>query len=315
MGQLGSRPASTSSLQGQQRQGAKEPPAALANWTEAQLLRLIGEKKLAPRFALTSSVERETECPICFCEYEYLNLVSCCQQLVCTNCYIKLRKPLDSNCMCCFCEKKGFLVTFSAGAGDMPQQDGPGISSSPASSSSTPYRSRTATPVHIPLSSKADRKVLEREISLSRSYVTHDSGRYYGGGGERGRSNSEQVVHRASNDRRPLPSQQEALRELSRLLGGGDTGEVERLEDFMMMAAIRQSMQEAPTSTSHSAAAGGVGGEKVGLPPLPPPASSDMSSQEGGRESADSLDEEEQMLLAITLSLGVEPSASDPSGR
>lgn len=345
MGLFGSRPRQPSHFQqsGQQQSSSQaeggerqqqpppSPSSSYPNWTEGQLLRLISEKKLAPRYALTTTVplERETECPICFGEYD-LNLVCCCQQFICTNCFVTLRKPLDVKCVCPFCEKQGFHVTFAfTDAGDKPNDNAVDC---PTSSSSTPYRSRTATPMHIPLSSKADRTALEREISLSRSYDTHDSVRYYGG--ERGRSNSEQVAparHRNSNENRrqgPPSSQQEALRELSLMLG--DTGEVERLEEIMLMAAIRQSMQEAlppppppPTGfgkTNHTGAAptaaagaaggrGGAGEKFGGPPPLPrslPPAAvtEDTSSQEGGRESGGSLSEEEQMLLAITLSLG-----------
>lgn len=291
MGLLGSRPRAPAppvspagTLQRQAGAGSrgKEAPEPV-NWTESQLIRLINDEKMAPRYTLSSTitVDRETECPICFNDFEFLNVVCCCQHLICTNCYIKLRKPLDFHCLCPFCDKKGFLVTFeSKKQREEKQGEGGGTT---AAATSTPYRSRTAMPDHIPLSSKADRRELEREITISRSFDVHDSARYLGSG-ERGRSNSERMTPgryrggRGSNDRPRAPAnQQDALRELTRLLG--DSGEVDRLEEIMLMAAMRASMQDVST----------------GLPPPPtmtsstPPAARPASPTASSSDSSSSV--------------------------
>ena len=58
----------------------------------------------------------DKECPICFLNYGALNSVVCCNQSICTNCYVELRnaQPVTKNCHCPFCHQLGFVTTYSA---------------------------------------------------------------------------------------------------------------------------------------------------------------------------------------------------------
>ena len=297
--------------------GPRKPVEQLKPWTEAQIVAAIAEKKLAPRDPLSSSQaqaqeqeqERETECPICFCDYDSLNSVLCCNQLVCTSCYVNLRKPQDAKCACPFCEKPGFLVA-PADAG---------------SSSSTPkpaFRSRTTTPTFVPTCSKADRQTIEREISATRSSADFDSPRGSYTSSILFRDLSRSSASSSSSPRFSSPSPEirgQALREhLGRLLhdasrmGPGGLGHV---NEVLLLEAIRQSLEQGQGSggEDHPPPVPPTGlGQGQGPPlPFPPPDGRDRLESAGSVLSdASSLTEEEQLQLAISLSLRDEPSPS-----
>lgn len=299
------------------------------SWTESMIIRQISEKKLAPRVSMTSSMlDRETECPICFNDFEHLNLVNCCKQFICTECYVKLRKPCDSECMCPFCEKLGFLVTVVDGNSEPPKT----VCAITATTSSDPptatpprspqFRSRTSTPLYIPVSSKSDRQNIEKEIKQSRSLDSNfDSGFYrrpMHSQSAIGSTPSPSAMARAVVRRSQAGSSgsgqfhpHDTYRELTRMLEGASG--FSDVNDMLLLAAIRQSMAEsAPSAASPTHPPSPTPRPAPEQPPLPeayntPQPYSNRSRLSSSAESTMSemseMTEEEQMQLAISLSL------------
>ena len=319
----------------------KEP---IRKWTEDQILRLVEEKKLASRTALStqsaSLVDRETECPICFNDFEQLNAVICCNQLVCTQCYLTMRKPGEVNCICPFCDHAGFPVVPVDNAASLAHQASES-ESSPGGIATRARRKTFSTPVHVPVATKEDRESMEKEIRMSRSA---DAGQRPWRGGvaspppARGSRGSPRSLGTAT-------SPEEAIRELANMLQGSHLSEV---NEMLLAAVIRQSMQQgnstmgmsppqaqgsvsaaAATPAPAPAAPAAALGIAPTFPPPPPYSAQNIgaqattplqsplrdrlsSSAESALSEMSELTEEEQLQLAISLSLA--PSAaSEPS--
>jgi len=350
---LGSSRGSRSSAQSIASPSSSKPQIK-KEWTEEQIARLIEEKKLASRKTLGSlTVDRETECPICFNDFEQLNSVSCCNQFICTDCYVKIRKPGQINCLCPFCDNAGFPVmpvdrekvpSLEHGAPQSP--DG-----TPGSNPQAFRRKTPTTPVHIPLATKADRESIEKDIQISRSMDTGDDlGRLSAGRSSYSSANSgmaslaSQLASRRAGSRdsgTPVSPEDEMIRGLSRMLQGSNIADV---NDIMLLAAIRQSMQQgqppAPPTQASAADGGGSGQSSSpsvalsesaihhtesggeGQPPGPAPATPVRTqllapslrdrAESGISEMSElsALTEDEQLQLAISLSLS--PSSGSP---
>mmetsp|Transcript_7731 Transcript_7731/g.13081 ORF Transcript_7731/g.13081 Transcript_7731/m.13081 type:complete len:496 (-) Transcript_7731:197-1684(-) len=80
-----------------------------AEWNEANVLKMITEKKLAPRDA---AGEFCIECPICFLDFAVANTVKCCKQCICTDCVVQLNSK-SSKTPCPFCGAESLEVTYS----------------------------------------------------------------------------------------------------------------------------------------------------------------------------------------------------------
>ena len=284
--------------------GRKETAAVKKSWTEDQIARLILEKKLAPRVALNNqSVDRTTECPICFNDLEHLNAVMCCNQFICTDCYVKIRRPGEVNCICPFCDSQGFPVTPVVDDSSAAADPSTPATATTSSSASSLRRKQPTSPIHIPLATKADRDSIEKEIQSSRSLSQHDEfyGNSFSSGPRGSRSSSEFSAAGAGQGRfiasmrrasagagagagagspqsRPSGSE-DAIREISRMLQGSTLADVNEL---MLLAAIRQSMAEQqgsqPAAGSGSVSAG-PRDPAVSPPPAPPsPARSSLTA-------------------------------------
>lgn len=343
-GRTGQSPPPLSPSAGAAAAARKEP---VRKWTEDQVLRLVEEKKLASRTALSSQsaslVDRETECPICFNDFEQLNAVMCCNQLVCTQCYVTIRKPGEVNCICPFCDHAGFPVVPVGDAASLAHQASES-ESSPEGTATRARRKTFSTPVHVPVATKEDRESMEKEIRMSRSA---DAGQRPWRGAvvsppsARGSRTSQRNSGTAT-------SPEEAIRELANMLQGSHLSEV---NEMLLAAAIRQSMQQGNVGMSSPQTAEGsnpVASPTAAAslehiaptfsppppysaqsiqpplpphspqPPLPPPPPHSpardrlSSSAESALSEMSELTEEEQLQLAISLSLA--PSAtSEPS--
>jgi len=92
-----------------------------AKFNDKTVTQLISEGKLAP-LEIKEMRNNESiigvdvsECPICFLTYKSLNDSSCCNEKICTNCYIALR---NDSCAafsnrCPFCHQVGFLTKYN----------------------------------------------------------------------------------------------------------------------------------------------------------------------------------------------------------
>ncbi|TDH66904.1 hypothetical protein CCR75_008505 [Bremia lactucae] len=84
-------------------------------WEHKAARRLILERKLAPRFPGQEAKEGffTLECPICFMFYPgNLNVSSCCSKPICSECYLQIRPPQKPIC-CPFCNQEAFGVQYA----------------------------------------------------------------------------------------------------------------------------------------------------------------------------------------------------------
>eukprot|EP01036_Dinobryon_divergens_P025277 gene25277-33807_t len=144
------------------------------DWREVSYVKkLIIEKKLAPTPASDSEV-RDKECPICFLNYENLNSVVCCNQNVCTDCFVQL-KIANDKCACPFCGKDTLSVTFIAdNSPSPPKKLGTLTTQLPKETPKTETFEKTSD-IFIPRSSKSDRDALEDQIRNQRSSLEDES--------------------------------------------------------------------------------------------------------------------------------------------
>ncbi|KAL6785360.1 hypothetical protein ACKKBG_A03520 [Auxenochlorella protothecoides x Auxenochlorella symbiontica] len=84
-----------------------------------RLARFIKQGFLAPIWSREGEEDPENdhECPICFHHFPTLNSTTCCNQSICTECFLKLVQPQPGGSRygspCPFCNKVGFHVYYS----------------------------------------------------------------------------------------------------------------------------------------------------------------------------------------------------------
>jgi hypothetical protein len=85
------------------------------DWEDRTLRKLILSKKLSPFFPPPESKSEDNEeCPICLmCYAGGLNRSACCQQSICSECYLQVRKnPRDYHAECPFCKTRPYNITY-----------------------------------------------------------------------------------------------------------------------------------------------------------------------------------------------------------
>jgi hypothetical protein len=83
-------------------------------------LQILSLENLKQRLAPTTIIqvvnddmESESECPICFNNYEHLNVSSCCRGNICTTCFIDLKALKSSkSSICPFCNTANYSVYY-----------------------------------------------------------------------------------------------------------------------------------------------------------------------------------------------------------
>mmetsp|Transcript_1512 Transcript_1512/g.4556 ORF Transcript_1512/g.4556 Transcript_1512/m.4556 type:complete len:287 (+) Transcript_1512:299-1159(+) len=97
-------------LRGSGREAVKSSEVA-NGWDELCVQRLLVEGKLAARGCGSAEPSKASiECPICFLYYGTVNATTCCQQPVCTECYLKVRPVRRGATDCPFCGKERFAA-------------------------------------------------------------------------------------------------------------------------------------------------------------------------------------------------------------
>lgn len=113
----------------------------------------ISENKLAPR--TSPEYIGDEECNICFMD-SILNRCNCCQNSICTNCFVLMKKKDSINIICPYCEFNPFDVTFKSFNNIFSPDD--------VKLSTKIEKVKSIENVYIPKSSVQDRHELEREI-------------------------------------------------------------------------------------------------------------------------------------------------------
>ena len=163
---------------------------------------VIDDSKFAPKKQIFTEIYENTECPICFLNYEALNEALCCKQMICTECYLLMKHTAIQavvKCPCPFCSNEVLNIIYRS---QLPILKAPPTSpvspaegNTEASSSPTPYSWMKVDPdvssndgslsaracmrkvhndVSVPKSSIDDRKDIEKEIQQQRLRYTDD---------------------------------------------------------------------------------------------------------------------------------------------
>jgi hypothetical protein len=111
----------------------------------------ILENKLAPR--TSQEYVGDEECPICFMD-SILNSCNCCQNSICTNCFVLIKKKDIINIICPYCEFNSFDVTYNNNPNNFSSPDDIKVST----------KVDKVPESCIPKSSVQDRYELERQI-------------------------------------------------------------------------------------------------------------------------------------------------------
>ncbi|KAG7391487.1 SNF1-interacting protein [Phytophthora pseudosyringae] len=200
-------------------------------WELKTARRLILERKLAPRVPGKEAKEGgfTLECPICFMFYPgSVNMSSCCNKPICSECYLQIRPPQKSIC-CPFCNHEAFSVRYTppspaelTSIRSMKNLRSPrrssaiGIPKQPATSSPQTAGSRSQSVQYASVEDRHRiRDSLRSQLSISDKPVTNS----------------------------PHPNSVAALNDAaSHLLA--TPADAARLEELMLLEAIRRSMQD-----------------------------------------------------------------------
>ncbi|KAG3117237.1 hypothetical protein PI124_g11757 [Phytophthora idaei] len=197
-------------------------------WELKTARRLIMERRLAPRFPGQETKEGcfTLECPICFMFYPgSLNSSSCCNKPICSECYLQIRPPQKPIC-CPFCNQDEFSVRYTqpspaelATIRSMKNVRSPRRSSAIGIPKRADSEPATSSPQSMQYASVEDRHrirdSLRSQLSITDKPVTNS----------------------------PHPNSVAALNDAaSHLLA--TPADAARLEELMLLEAIRRSMQD-----------------------------------------------------------------------
>ena len=76
-------------------------------------------RNLAPKKPIDADIDGQ-ECPICFLNFEALNIATCCSQTICTDCYMLVKNAVKGSPICPFCSLKSMSVRYTPLANDTP---------------------------------------------------------------------------------------------------------------------------------------------------------------------------------------------------
>ena len=75
-------------------------------------LHINEHRNLAPKKSIDADIDGQ-ECPICFLNFEALNIAACCSQLICTDCYLLVKNSVKGSPICPFCSLKSMSVRYT----------------------------------------------------------------------------------------------------------------------------------------------------------------------------------------------------------
>jgi hypothetical protein len=87
------------------------------SWEYRAIRRLIRAGKLAGRLRGKDNREtgKEHECPICTLHYDEINMLKCCNAMICTECFLQLEDPKERDKPCPFCKTKHMSLVVAKG--------------------------------------------------------------------------------------------------------------------------------------------------------------------------------------------------------
>lgn len=269
-------------------------------------------KLLAPKDACCDDSDENYECCICFVNYFAINHTICCNERICTSCYLLISSRnqasrgkilIPKGIHCPFCSKLTLEVIYRARKKDdlrnsetkqseeIAAEDSTGVKSSPPK---IPSKKGT---LDIPLSTIADRKQIENEIKSQ--HCLFKTNLPMGNNSTKMLHNNSSALisqHRnnsSSNynesNTKNVDNNSPFAESLHHLLSNGNVSDFDKIDELILEETIKMSLNELNTNTVIS----GKNFDNVKFPPVPPSES---------LLAMDNLSEEEQLELAIALS-------------
>ncbi|KAF1323393.1 hypothetical protein FI667_g10570, partial [Globisporangium splendens] len=188
-------------------------------WEQKAARRMIIDRKIAPRFPGREAKEScfTQECPICFMYYPgNLNVSTCCKKPICSECFLQMKPPKKMIC-CPFCNRDTFGIKYTAPAV---------IELSSIYSDQTPTLSSVAKPD----------PVIRDDRTLSQHYASVEDR-------QKLRDDLRSQLNIAEGPiTTPLPTSMVTIEDA---LMNASPADASRLEELMIMEAIRRSMHDA----------------------------------------------------------------------
>lgn len=217
------------------RSAARPKAVEGGGWDERYVQKLLVEGKVAARGvgAVDPTSRHRHECPICFLYVSNVNATTCCQQPICTECYLQIRPPRSGNVPCPFCGRDRFCA-LAARCEETKAEPVFARTSSPRSLKVLPSTvEQVIKPAVVtPVAKVEDRSKLEDQMRAQLD-----------------------EARRRGDSAAPAPPARQGLRDLARLdpnvsledlqavLHSLPT-DLERVEELMILEAIQQSLQD-----------------------------------------------------------------------
>jgi hypothetical protein len=228
-------------------------PRKSNEWDADAVAELVKSGKLAPpsKGADDPTPTATEECPICFLYFPTINASKCCNQAICTSCYLQVR-PQEGQTECPFCS----VEDFSAEACEHKEE----------TKIDTPVAHKVSMDETVATVSIDDRKKMEDEIRGQQLEA-------------RRRGDVPEPVPGAAPQRRGWRRPQFILRRRGSTVGEGtqalplddvhrllaSLGDLQHVEDLMLLEAMQASMQD---EAARRARAASEGSEEAPPPPV-----------------------------------------------
>ena len=169
----------------------------------------VDVSKFAPKHTIENNFSENSECPICFLNYEALNEATCCKQLICTGCYLLMKYTatlVEIKCPCPFCSNETLNIVYhpqlnvisklcekgspviqdtaktsgsesfvsSPSGSNCSKSDDYDVTFNTEEVSTSGYRKKVPNDIIVPICSINDRNDIENEIQKQRMKYTDD---------------------------------------------------------------------------------------------------------------------------------------------
>jgi len=270
---------------------ADHPRKPLGGWDADAVASLVKHGRLAPPKAGEDdpTAAASDECPICFLYFPKVNATGCCRQAICTACYLQVR-PQTGGAECPFCS----VEDFSAEARDREE-----------SKADVPVAHKVSMDETVATVSTDERGKLEEAIRVQQIEARRRGDApepVPGAAPQRRVGRRPQFILRRRGAPPGEGTQALPLDDVHRLLAS--LGDLQHVEDLMLLEAMQASMQDETARRARAASEGSEGD----APPAPPGAARDAddaddaafrlavraSLRESGGAAAEEKDEEEE---------------------
>lgn len=230
-------------------------------------------KFLAPKDACCEDEEESYECCICFVNFLAINHTICCNERICTSCYLLIASHENrgsknsfstKGITCPFCNRQSFAVVYRALKRDNHSTNETKQSREVSVEDSTdvkfsPQISSKKNTINIPLSTIADRKQIENEIkSQHRLFKTNSpmgnnstTASHYTNFSSRSQyRNNSSIYNDLSTPN--IDSSSMLAESLQDLMNNGNASDFDKIDELILEETIKMSLNELNTGPIHA---------------------------------------------------------------